>query len=273
MTPLPPAHEIGADTREWLVGPETCPALAGLRIRLCGVSAARPGFRFVRHAWENSQVLVGVAGTGRVLVDGAWRDLAPGQAYVTPAGALHAYHCPDGGAWTAAWAILIEDGGPRLVSAGAPLVASCDPRPIHDAIANLHRESVGRGEAPVLGLWAGLVSALVRRAIEPAAGDDRLWRLWEQVDADLGRPWTLGDLARLAGTGPEQLRRLCVRHHRASPVAHLAHLRLRRAAALLAAGGRSVAEVAAMVGYANPYAFSTAFRRQHGLPPSAFLRA
>lgn len=274
MSPvLPAANLVGPDTRESLVAREACPALSEHRIRLCGVSETRHGFRFVRHAWDHSQVLVGCAGSGLVLVDGVWRELLPGQAYLCPAGALHAYVCPQAGAWTVAWAILVEDGSlPRLVTSPTAQVASCDHRPFHDAIANLHREAVGQAEPALLRQWADLVAILAHRILVPAAGDDRLWRLWEEVDADLGRDWTLADLARVAGLGPEQLRRLCQRHLGASPVAHLAHLRLRRAAALLAAGGRSVGEVAEMVGYANPYAFSTAFRRRHGIPPSGFLR-
>lgn len=266
-------HSIGAGTRESLVPAAGVPALAEHRIELCGISQATPEFRFVRHAWERSQVLVGCAGEGRVLVDGAWRPLPAGMAYITPAGALHAYHCPEGGAWTLCWAILDEgEGLPRLAASAGPLVVACDHRALHDAIANLHRELVGRGDAALMRQWADLVGALVGRALAPAAGDDRLWRLWEAVDADLARSWTLGDLARLAGLGPEQLRRLCLRHLGASPVAHLASLRLRRAAALLAAGGRGVGEVAALVGYGDAFAFSTAFRRHHGRPPSAFRR-
>lgn len=266
-------HSIGSGTRESLVPVASVPALREHRIELCGISAAVPGFSFVRHAWERSQVLASCTGAGEVLLDGAWRELPPGQAYICPAGVLHAYRCPAGGAWTACWAILEEDEAqPRLVASAGPLVAACDHRGLHDAIANLHRELVGPADPALLRQWADLVGALIDRALAPAAGDDRLWRLWEAVDADLARPWTLGDLARHAGLGPEQLRRLCLRHLGASPVAHLARLRLRRAAALLAAGGRSVGEVAALVGYGDAFAFSTAFRRHHGKPPSGFRR-
>jgi AraC-like DNA-binding protein len=45
---------------------------------------------------------------------------------------------------------------------------------------------------------------------------------------------------------------------------------MRRAAALLAAGAASVERAAGAVGYDNPFAFSSAFKRVIGKPPSAF---
>lgn len=262
-------HSVGSDTREWVVAGRTVPALAEARIELCGASAARPGFTFVRHAWEHSQLLLSLSPGGSCLVDGAWRDLAAGEGYLTPPGPTHAYRCRPGATWLLAWAILIEpDGGPRQVTTDQPAVVTGDARPLHDAILNLHRETLGAADPMLVRLWADVVVALIARQLAPVRADRRLWRLWEEVDADLGRPWTLGDLARHAGLGGEQLRRLCVRHLGASPKQHLTRLRMRRAAAILGTGGRSVGEVARAVGYDNAFAFSTAFRRHHGVPPS-----
>lgn len=267
-------HSIGARTREWLVPAAACPALREARIQLCGVSAARHGFSFVRRHPERGQLLLALSAGGSALLDGAWRELRAGEGYLTPPGAPHAYRCLPGTAWLTAWAILAEaDDAPRQVTAEAPTLVEADPRPLHDAVLNLHRETVGAGDPAHLRLWGELVAALVRRHLAPVATDRRLWRLWEEVDADLGRPWTLGDLARGAGVGSEQLRRLCRRHLGVSPMHHLARLRMRRAAALLATGGRRVGDVAAAVGYDNAFAFSTAFRRAMGRPPSQVLPA
>lgn len=268
-TNLREIHHIGASTREWLVPATACPALGEARIQLCGVSAARPGFAFVRLHPERSQLLLSLSAGGSAVVDGRWRDLRPGEGYLTPPGAPHAYRCRRDASWLAVWAILAEsDDSERLVTAETPVLIEADARPLHDAVLNLHRESVGAAEPAHLRIWGELVAALMRRLLTPMATDRRLWRLWEEVDADLGRPWTLGDLARHAGIGDEQLRRLCRRHLGLSPMHHLARLRMRRAAALLATGGRSVSDVAQAVGYENAFAFSTAFRRVMGHPPS-----
>lgn len=277
MGALPPdlreTHAVGPDTREWVVAGAALPPLAQARIELCGVSQARPGFAFVRHAWERSQVLVALSPGGACWHDGGWHALPAGAAYITPPGASHAYRCLPGSEWLAAWAILVEaDDLPRLVAADAPAAVAVDGRPLHDAVLNLHRELHGAADPAMARLWAEVVASQVRRLLAPLRSDQRLWRLWEEVDADLGRPWTLADLARLAGLGDEQLRRLCRRQLGASPMHHLARLRMRRAAALLGSGGRAVGEVARAVGYDNAFAFSTAFRRHHGVPPSRLRR-
>ncbi len=268
-TDLRETHQIGPDTREWLVPGVSVPALAEARIELCGVSQARPGFAFARHAWERSQLLIGLTAGGTCWLDGAWRRLAANEGYLTPPGATQAYRCLPDKDWLLAWAILVEpEDALRLVTADAPVLVAGDGRPLHDAILNLHRETLGAADPAMTRLWGDVVVALVRRHLAPVRADQRLWRLWEEVDADLGRAWTLGDLARHAGLGDEQLRRLCVRQLGTSPMAHLARLRMRRAAALLRSGGRSVGAVATAVGYDNAFAFSTAFRRHHGVPPS-----
>lgn len=273
MGSLPPdlrrIHQVGADTREWVVAGGSVPALAEARIELCGVSQARPGFSFVRHAWERSQLLMSLGPGGACWIDGAWRPLAAGEGYLTPPGATHAYRCLPGATWLVAWAILVEsDDVPRLVTTDQPTIVSGDARAWYDAILNLHREGLGLADPAMLQRWAEVVVALLGRQLAPMRTDQRLWRLWEEVDADLGRPWTLGDLARLAGLSPEHLRRLCGRHLGTSPMHHLARLRMRRAAALLATPGRTVGEIAGAVGYDNAFAFSTAYRRHHGVAPS-----
>lgn len=57
------------------------------------------------------------------------------------------------------------------------------------------------------------------------------------------------------------------------PAAYLTALRLREAAALLAAGLRPISRVAEAVGYGSELAFNKAFRRQFGQPPGAYRRA
>lgn len=262
-------HSIGAETHEWMVSDDSCPMLRDHRIHLYGISAARPGFNFVRHAWERSQILVSYGGKGEVLIAGGWRVLAANQAYLTPPGAVHGYRCLPRASWRVCWVVSEESTAcPPLVTAAAPTIVTCDSRPLHDSITNLHRELLGAHEPALLRQWADLAAVLMRRILAPVAGDGELWLLWEEIDADLGHAWTLGDLARHAGLGSEQLRRRCQQAYQMSPMAYLTRLRMRRAAALLAVGDRSVATVAALVGYQNPFAFSTAFRRAMRCSPS-----
>lgn len=84
--------------------------------------------------------------------------------------------------------------------------------------------------------------------------------------------WTV---ARLAST-TAQSRAAFARRFRETvgepPIAYLTRWRLAWAADLLAEG-MSVEGAARTVGYGDPFAFSTAFRRQHGTTPTGYRRA
>lgn len=268
-------HNIGIETRERIVSPKACPALAALHVDLTGLSEARPGFRFVRLAPRMSQVLACLEGRGEVLVDGQWKFCGPGQAYVTPQGALHAYQAVERRPWRLCWAIFSAQGSSnettrQLVPSGLPQLLDCDPQPLASAIEGLYRECSGPAEPGVLHAWAHLTASLARRLAVPLAVDARLWRVWEAVGADLSAPWAMEDLAEIAHTSTEHLRRLCQRQLGSSPMRHVAFMRMERAAALLTTGGYTIEEVALRVGYENAFAFSTAFKRFMKVPPSEY---
>jgi AraC-like DNA-binding protein len=87
---------------------------------------------------------------------------------------------------------------------------------------------------------------------------------------DPAAPWTLGTLARAAGTSRATLARRFTALVGRPPMAYLTDWRLSLAADLLREPATTVAAVARAVGYATPFAFSTAFKRRRGLSPSAY---
>ena len=294
-------HSIGAETREWLVGRQACPGLADHGITLFGVSEARPGFRFVRQDWNLAQILVTVSGHGRVLVGREWLRLETGQAYLQPAHALHAYQAME--AWTVAW-VMFADGG--RFDLDAPAIRPCDDgEALRAAILGLHGEVHGAHGAGIVTAYLILIDALLRRGLDPAgrtslaplwaliSGDPGLGKSFLTVDiaarvsngypwpdgaecpcgnvviiGDPGRAWTLDDLAREAGLHPEALRRRCRAETGTSPMRRVADLRLQHAAALLTSSPLSISAIAERVGYSDAFAFTTAFRRRFGHPPS-----
>ena len=56
------------------------------------------------------------------------------------------------------------------------------------------------------------------------------------------------------------------------PMHYLAHWRMQVAAGLLSSGGASIAAIARDVGYGSDAAFSRAFKKLVGVPPSAWRR-
>lgn len=266
-------HTVGPGTREWIVSPATCPPLHEHGIRLVGRSAAAPGFRFVRSRADMGQVLACIAGEGAVLIGDQWQRCAAGMAYLTPPGAGHAYHALAGEPWRVCWAMFQVGGASPLRRVSQPRLVQFDAHPLNVLIQELYRESVGPADLTMMRQWVGLIHRHADRACGPEDHRARLLPIWEAVDADLARPWTLTDLARLASMSREHLRRLCRRQHGRSPMRCVADLRLRRAASLLLTAPWTVEAIAHAVGYDNAFAFSTAFKRRFGASPSRYRHA
>lgn len=93
------------------------------------------------------------------------------------------------------------------------------------------------------------------------------------VHEHYGRRWTLEELAAAAGLSRAALARRFGALVGATPIGYLTEWRMTVAAELLRDTDRTVASIAREVGYENEFAFSAAFRRVKGAPPSRFRRA
>lgn len=93
------------------------------------------------------------------------------------------------------------------------------------------------------------------------------------LHAHVGRPVPLHELAGVAGLSGFHLARYFSSAFGMPPGRYHRQLRLIHAADLLRRGEASVTEVAERAGYCELSAFSHAFRRQFGEPPSAMVRA
>lgn len=264
-------HSIGARTRERIVTDAQCPAFSSHGMLSAGISDAVDGFKWLRPNPDFSLLMVCSDGSGEALVDGRMRRFASGMAYVAPPRIGHAYQALRRGQWRVCWLIYKDPPNKQpAVAAPAPVLTRIDPRPFHDCLAGLYRESIGAAEPAMLRLWAELLHAIAMRAVRRWRGDDRLWQLWESVDAALDYPWTLEALAEHANMSGENIRRLCLKQLRRSPMDHVAFLRMRRACTLLSNTPEKIETIARNVGYENIFSFSAAFKRRIGLPPSRY---
>lgn len=265
-------HSIGPNTRERMVGAVQAPAMTRYGLGLVGCSEARRGFQFICRQRPLSQLLACYQGWGEVWTEGRWVKLRPGEAYITPARVPSAYRAASPGIWRVYWATYPD----RYASAFAfpvrtPIVMPIEIEPLRLAIEGFC-STAGRQTAETeIELWAQLVHHQVRRAIGmKSLPDTRLLQLWAVVNNDLAHPWTLDELARQAALSREALRRLCLRTCGHSPLREVSRLRMQRAADLLLHTRDKVAAIAARVGFNDPFAFSTAFKRTLGLTPKAY---
>lgn len=115
-----------------------------------------------------------------------------------------------------------------------------------------HLDSVPEGS----GNW---LAALRDKALSPVLA---------AMHADPGRAWNVADLADLAHLSRSAFAERFVQVLGQPPLAYLTEHRMRLASWKLAHTRLSVAQIAQQVGYASETAFSQAFKRQHGMPPS-----
>jgi AraC family transcriptional regulator, regulatory protein of adaptative response / methylphosphotriester-DNA alkyltransferase methyltransferase len=92
----------------------------------------------------------------------------------------------------------------------------------------------------------------------------------EIVDAEFGSELALDDIARRVASSRRQLQRAYAEIGRTTFREHLTAVRMERAAQMLFGRGLTVREVARRVGYRQPAQFAKAFRRHHGVAPSAY---
>ena len=117
------------------------------------------------------------------------------------------------------------------------------------------RSSAGTAASP--GLLRGLA-------------DERLAAALRCMHQETARPWTVAQLAKEAALSRSAFFERFSRAVGVAPMAYLLRWRMARAKQLLRQQG-SVAEVAAQIGYGSASAFSVAFTRHVGLPPTRYL--
>jgi AraC-like DNA-binding protein len=115
-------------------------------------------------------------------------------------------------------------------------------------------------ESPTnLGWLSGLVDPVIGRALSA-------------IHEQPGRPWTVEQLASVAGLSRSAFAARFTQLVGQTPQRYLAMWRLDLAADHLRGGGAKIGEIAAMVGYGSEAALTRAFKAQFGVTPGAYRR-
>lgn len=93
------------------------------------------------------------------------------------------------------------------------------------------------------------------------------------VEAEYGADLSLDDIAHRVAASRRQLQRAYAEIGGTTFREHLTAVRMERAGEMLSAPALTVREVARQVGYRQPAQFAKAFRRHHGIAPSAYREA
>jgi len=259
------------ESRSWMEGSPICPLLKQHHIAHVGVLRSRYPFEIVRTDQSGSYMMACFAGEGSVRVDGAWKTVHSGQACLLPPFVRNSFKCKEGAQWDFCWVRYLESRERKpIVSQNSPVLNRYEYAPLKAAIEGLYSESCGENSPSMAAFWVELVHQYVLRFAQPYDHDDRLWKLWNRVEPELERKWNLHELAEIAHVSVEHLRRLCRQRYGRSPMQHLTFLRIQRAKQLLSTTDDKIETIARLVGYENPFTFSTLFKKWVGWSPSRY---
>ena len=150
--------------------------------------------------------------------------------------------------------------------------------PMLEAMAR-EAECARAGSAGILSRLADVVAACIVRAwVECGCGDasgwiaalrdPRLGRVLLALHRDPGRNWTLADLAREMGASRSVFAERFLAVTGVTPLRYLTEMRMRLAAEWMSQDAMPIESVALKLGYGSLPAFSRAFKRVTGYPPS-----
>lgn len=232
-------------------------------------------------------LILTLAGSGRIAAGNQTHATGPGEALLWRPGTPHDYRTAEPpGRWELAWAHFLPDEGwlslldwpelapgvMRLQLDGEPLAAAgaaFDDCRLLSASTWPQAERLGLNALERALLWM----AAARPDGESARLDPRVRGAVEAIARDLARPPSIAALARQAGLSPSRFAHLFSDQLGMGVAEWRDRRRIARACELLAVSGLPVQEVALAVGFADPFHFSTRFRRFTGTSPRAWRRA
>jgi len=150
-----------------------------------------------------------------------------------------------------------------------------------DPLAHLLEHVVGvfvRGTPPewLARQLAGLVLhelATTERKELATEEPPELERLKQFIEFHMAKPLSLCDLAEFSQLSPATIGRLFRKHLHTTPVTWILRVKIERARLLLRTRRLSVSEVAAAVGFTDPYYFSKCFKKLTGQSPQSYRQA
>ncbi|MEM9914012.1 MAG: AraC family transcriptional regulator [Planctomycetota bacterium] len=254
----------------------------GLRVVCGGYEACEPGYVVDRKTFRYHSIEHVVRGRGRLVLDGRVHELRPGLTYSYGPRCAHEIRADPA---DPPRKYFIDFTGRSAAAALRDAVLPCGsardtPGGGFAEIAELlirHGARPGPETARTCVALLRALTAILRPVPDetrPAAPDAHARQTYRRcrdlLDAHFLRLMSLEELAELCGLAPAYVCRLFRRFEGDTPYRALLRQRMNHAAAALTHSDRMVKQVAHELGYADAYQFSRAFKRVHGVSPSAF---
>ena len=260
----------------------------GLHAKCLGWYPKAQGHSIQRPNGLNECILiVCTKGKGWAEINGLKLAVAAHQVLFIPANKPHAYGADDNDPWSIHWSHFsgTEATSYSIMLPAREYVLSI---PVADAkeISSMFRESYRLASSGLTERTLLLVSHVLRHVLgllffqtgrSPGGGSRTiahdLSKSIEFMRTNVARSLTLQELSRHAGLSPARYSVLFREQTGSSPVEHHIRLRMQAACHCLDTTALSVKEVAAELGYDDPYYFSRVFQKILGCSPLTYRRS
>ncbi len=224
-------------------------------------------------------VLICVRGSGWVEAAGERTTVGPGQVVLIPPGIAHHYEADDDDPWTLWW-FHVEG---RLVAewcrlAGlrsAPSVRDLDDPAeaaglVQEILTRLRTDTTSANILAAAGVaWHLLTLLLIHRA-RPSSSVDAIESAAAYLREHYASAMTVAQVAARTSLSTSHFAALFRDRIGQSVHSYIVDVRMSKAREMLDLSSASIGDVAAAVGYDDPFYFSRQFRKTHGMTPTAY---
>jgi AraC family transcriptional regulator, arabinose operon regulatory protein len=193
----------------------------------------------------------------------------------------HSYHPPSTGDWQWWWVHLGGSGAEAVagqLTGGVPSVRLGRDERIRTRFAELvsAAQTVGPSLrldsclASLIGLMDDRLQEARRLGLDADDMEAGMTTVLDWISEHLGDRIELARLASVGSVSRATVSRMFHDHLGTSPMAYVAHQRMRRARVLLDETDLTVAQIGRAVGFADPYHFSRRFAAVVGRPPTSY---
>lgn len=254
----------------------------------CTVSAGgrercNPDYLIRRRKYGYTVIECVVEGSGHVLLDGIKFPLNSGSVFAYRKDTACEIHTDPVHRLVKYFVCLSGREAPARLTRAGVAPARAVQLPTHVEIQSIFAQLIREGQArtrfsvEICDLLLQLLllkirETLIRRPGRPPAGYEKFARLKQLIDAQAGQLGSLQDIAGQCAVTPAAACKLFRQHLGLSPFRYLMRRKMEIAAEHLVQDDALVKEIAARVGFADPYHFSRRFKLAYGVSPAA-LRA
>lgn len=265
---------IGKDCREEFLPTAANRCFKDYGILMGGVSELRGEYCIYRHSSSFHLLIYTISGTGKItFANGRKQQLKAGDLLTLRAGQRHDYGI-DGETWQILWLHLSQETITLLWGIKKTLLLS-ELQHLFAACFEFMHSSGGQNEL-IYAMYAQLIIGTVKREFnsKPSSSNheitERLTCLLKDINSQPGKKWTVKNMAAKTFYAEGYFYNVFKKHIGMSPMEKVLELRMLRACEYLRNTDYRLDRIADLLGYADQFAFSKAFKRWQGVPPKNY---